>query len=149
MGSYTGSLVTYPLTKHKRVKFVVPKSQKPEVLSDVHDNAGHQGQPCILSLVLPLVWHGELHNYVRNCHRCNLSKTPEPAARAPLESITTSTPLELVCIDFWSAEDSNKSVDVQVIAYHFTMLMHSIAKIKHLRGWPWSFGWLLFHLWFL
>ncbi|KAJ8358416.1 hypothetical protein AAFF_G00441710 [Aldrovandia affinis] len=54
-----------------------------------------------------------VRSYVRNCARYVLSKTPEPAARAPLESITTSAPLELVCIDFWFAEDNNnKSVDV-------------------------------------
>lgn len=29
----------------------------------------------------------------------------KPDGRAPLESIVTSRPLELVCIDFWSAED--------------------------------------------
>ncbi|KAJ8007698.1 hypothetical protein DPEC_G00096870 [Dallia pectoralis] len=50
-------------------------------------------------------------------------KFPEPEARAPLESITTSRPLELVCIDFWSAEDSsNKSLDVLVVTDHFTKL---------------------------
>ena len=42
---------------------------------------------------------------------------------APLESITSTRPLELVCIDFWSAEDSrNKSVDVLVITDHFTRM---------------------------
>ena len=44
-------------------------------------------------------------------------------ARAPLESVKTSRPLELVCIDFWSAEDSsNKSLDVLVLTDHFTKL---------------------------
>uniref|UniRef100_A0A9J8DN68 Integrase catalytic domain-containing protein n=1 Tax=Cyprinus carpio carpio TaxID=630221 RepID=A0A9J8DN68_CYPCA len=61
--------------------------------------------------------------YVSQCKRCVLSKTPEPEARAPLVSISTTAPLELVCIDFWMAEDvSNKSVDVLVITDHFTKL---------------------------
>ena len=52
-----------------------------------------------------------------------LSKAPEPEARAPLVSIVTTAPLELVCIDFWSAEDSNnKSIDVLVVTDHFTKL---------------------------
>ncbi|KAF7643146.1 hypothetical protein LDENG_00244440 [Lucifuga dentata] len=39
----------------------------------------------------------------------------EPEGHAPLESITSTRPLELVCIDFWSAEDSrNKSIDVLI-----------------------------------
>lgn len=40
-----------------------------------------------------------------------VSKAPEPEARAPLVSTAISAPLELVCIDFWLAEDSsNKSI---------------------------------------
>ena len=68
-------------------------------------------------------WEGtsNICEYVKCCQRCILAKTPEPAARAPLESIRTSAPMELVCIDFWSAEDSNqRSVDVLVITDHFT-----------------------------
>ncbi len=46
--------------------------------------------------------------YVSHCKRCVLSKALEPEARAPLVSIVTSAPLELVCIDFWSAEDTSQ-----------------------------------------
>ncbi|XP_056880813.1 uncharacterized protein LOC130521201 [Takifugu flavidus] len=42
-----------PLTRHKRFQFVVPESLKSSVLSGIHDNAGHQGQPRTLSLD----WH--------------------------------------------------------------------------------------------
>lgn len=60
---------------------------------------------------------------MRHCTRCTVSKTTEPEGRAPLESIVTSRPLQLVCIDFWSAEDhNNKSVDVLMITDHFTRL---------------------------
>lgn len=52
-----------------------------------------------------------------------MSKAPEPEARAPLVSIITAAPLELVCVDFWSAEDANNmSVDVLVVPDHFTRL---------------------------
>lgn len=49
-----------------------------------------------------------------------MSKSPE--TRAPLVSVHTSAPLEMVCIGFWSAEDSNKMVDVLVVTDHFTKL---------------------------
>lgn len=119
-----------PLSKHKRFQFVVPSSLKSVVLSGVHDNAGHQGQPHTLSLARQrFFWHDmekDVRSHVRNCHRCVFSKTPEPAVRAPLESIKTTAPLELVCIDFWSTEDNNnKSVDVLVITDHFTKLAHA------------------------
>ncbi|KAI4904009.1 hypothetical protein NFI96_005422 [Prochilodus magdalenae] len=73
----------------------------------VHDDAGHQGQS-------------------RTLYLTRQSKTPEPEGRAPLESIRTTSPLELVCIDFWSAEDhSGRSVDVLVITDHFTKMAHA------------------------
>ncbi|KAJ8388347.1 hypothetical protein AAFF_G00135010 [Aldrovandia affinis] len=119
-----------PVTKHKRFQFVLPDSLKSQALAGVHDLAGHQSQPRTLSLVCQcFFWYDvekEVRSYVRNCARCVLSKTPEPAARAPLESITTSAPLELVCINFWSSEDNNnKSVDVLVITDHFTKLAYA------------------------
>ncbi|KAL1259004.1 hypothetical protein QQF64_009581 [Cirrhinus molitorella] len=59
------------------------------------------------------------------CAKGSICQT-EPAARAALESIKTTAPLELICIDFWSAEDRhNKSVDVLVITDHFTKLAHA------------------------
>lgn len=119
-----------PLTKGKRFQFVVPDALKSVVLTGVHDSAGHQGQPRTFSLARHrFFWHDmerDVRDYVRKCPRCVLSKTPEPAVRAPLENIRTSAPMELVCIDFWSAEDSNnKSVDVLVITDHFTKLAHA------------------------
>lgn len=45
-------VVKDPLTKRKRFEFVVPQSLLPEVLSGIHDHAGHQGQPRTLSLAL-------------------------------------------------------------------------------------------------
>lgn len=120
-------VVKDPLTKRERFQFDAPQSLIPEVLLGIHYHAGHQGQPSTLSLARQrFFWFNmekDVHSYVRNCQRCVLSKTPEPAARAPLENIKTSDPLELLCIDFWSAGDSNnKSVDVLVITDHFTKL---------------------------
>lgn len=57
------------------------------------------------------------------------SKKSDPAARAPLESIYTTTPMELVCIDFWSAED-NKHVDVLVITDHFTKMADAFPCVN-------------------
>lgn len=43
-------VVRDPMTKYKRFQFVVPDSLKQMALSDIHDDAGHQGQPCTLCL---------------------------------------------------------------------------------------------------
>lgn len=68
----------------------------------------------------------DAREYVKVCKRCVVSKTLEPEGRAPLESIKTTSPLELVYLDFWSAEDSNgRSVDVFVVTDHFTKMAHA------------------------
>lgn len=114
----------------KRYQLVVPDSLKAIVLRGTHDEAGHQGQTRTLHLVRQrFFWtgmEGEVKKYVSYCKRCVVGKTMEPEARAPLESIQTSTALELVCIDFWSAEGRDgESVDVLVITDHFTKLAHA------------------------
>ncbi len=64
--------------------------------------------------------------YVKNCQRCGVVKIPEPDALAPLEHIRTSEPMELVCIDFWSAEQtSGKVIDVLVVTDHFSKMAHA------------------------
>lgn len=65
----------------------------------------------------------KVRKYVTHCKRCVLSKTPKPDARAPLESVKTCEPLELVRIDFWSAEGRNRD-NVDVLTDHFTKLAH-------------------------
>ncbi|KAF7699137.1 hypothetical protein HF521_003879, partial [Silurus meridionalis] len=93
-----------PLTKKKIFQYVVPAVLRGLVLKGVHDNAGHQGQHRTLWLARQrFYWNSLEHDtklYVSQCKRCVLSKTPEPEARAPLVSITTTAPLELVCVDF-------------------------------------------------
>lgn len=119
-----------PVTKVARCQFLVPTSLVSEVLRGIHDEAGHQGQGRTLSLARQrFSWVGQendIREYVRHCQRCVVSKTPEPEGRAPLESIRTVRPLELVCIDFWSAENSSgKSVDVLVVTDHFTKMANA------------------------
>uniref|UniRef100_A0A3B3YZK9 Gypsy retrotransposon integrase-like protein 1 n=1 Tax=Poecilia mexicana TaxID=48701 RepID=A0A3B3YZK9_9TELE len=119
-----------PVTKKKSYLFVVPRSLRHKVLQGVHDETGHQGQQRTLYLTRQrFYWIGLVHDvteYVQHCRRCVVSKSPEPEARAPLKNIRTSEPLELVSIDFWTAEDSsNSSLDVLVATDHFTKMAHA------------------------
>lgn len=76
-----------------------------------------------------------------------LSKAPEPEARDPLVSIVTAAPLELVCVDFWSAEDvDNKSVDALVVSDHFTRLACTYP-CSNQDSCSCTVEQLLFHLW--
>lgn len=117
----------WTLTVYRTYQYVVPSAVKQHVLKGVHDEAGHQGQRRTLYLARQrFYWHGmdgDIKDYVQRYCPCVFSKSPEPEARAPLGSVKSSRPLELVCIDFWSAEDtSNKSLDVLVVTDHFTKL---------------------------
>lgn len=118
------------VSKQRRTQYVLPLSLKDKALSGIHDLAGHQGQDRTLSLARQRFYWPDMERdvraYVRCCQRCVYGKSPEPAARAPLESIKSSAPMQLVCMDFWSAEDSNqRSVDVLVVTDHFTKLAHA------------------------
>lgn len=119
-----------PHSKQKRYQLVLPSSLKGQALKGVHDFAGHQGQARTIHLARQrFFWPGmgnDVCDYIKCCQRCILAKAPEPSARAPLESIKTSMPMELVCLDFWSAEDGKKcSVDVLVVTDHFTKMAHA------------------------
>lgn len=116
-----------PLSKQKRHQFVMPQNLIGKALSGVHDLTRHQGQARTIHLARHrFFWHKMEHqikDYVKCCQRCILAKTPDASARAPLKSIRTSAPMELVCLDFWTEEDNKqRSVDVLVLADHFTKL---------------------------
>ncbi|KAG1944175.1 interleukin-1 receptor accessory protein-like 1-A [Pimephales promelas] len=117
------------VTKRKTYLYVVPDAVKTMVLKGIHDQAGHQGQQRTLYLARQrFFWLGlekDVKEYVKCCRRCEISKTPEPEGRAPLQNIITTEPLELVCVDFWSAEDSaNRSLDV-LVTDHFTKMANA------------------------
>lgn len=121
------------LTGKRRYQYVVPAALVKQALQGVHDEAGHQGQYRTLYLAKQrFFWvdmEQDVREYVRSCKRCVVSKTPEPDGRAPLESVKTTSPLEIVCIDFWSAEvPAGKNVDVLVITDHFTKMAHAFPS---------------------
>ena len=104
-------------------------SVQAQVLNGIHDSAGHQGKSGILSLARQrFFWvcmKRDIDDNGKHCHHCVVGKTPEPSAYAPLESIRTSEPMELVCIDFWSVEVSDgMSMDVLVVTDHLSIIAH-------------------------
>lgn len=138
------------MSKTKRFQLVLPMSLRSKALEGVHDLAGHQGQVRTLHLERQrFFWlkvERDMKEYVWCCERCVFTKTPELVAQAPSESIRTSTPVELLCIDSWSTEDRKKSsVDVVVATNHFTKMpfpfpcMNQTAKQFARKLWDCSF----------
>ncbi|KAL1258984.1 hypothetical protein QQF64_009561 [Cirrhinus molitorella] len=94
------------------------------ILRSLHDDMGHLGIERTLDLVRSkFFWPKMSHTVerkIKTCGRCIRRKTP-PDRAAPLVSIQTSRPLELVCMDFLSIEpDHSNTKNILVITDHFT-----------------------------
>ena len=93
-------------------------------MKSLHDDFGHMGIDRTLDLVRRrLYWPkmvADVEHKVKTCGRFVRRKGLAEKA-APLVNITTSRPLQLVCMDFLSVEpDQSKTKDILVITDHFT-----------------------------
>lgn len=105
-------------------QLVLPESLRAIALTCLHDDMGHMGIERTIELVRSrFYWPrmaADVEHKVKTCGRCVRRKTlPEKAA--PLVSIQTSRPMQLVCMDFLSLEpDTHNTKDILVITDHFT-----------------------------
>ena len=64
---------------------------------------------------------------IQTCHRCLRSKAPHLPEKASLCHLTSSQPMELVCIDYLGLEESKGRYDnILVITDHFTKYAQAI-----------------------
>ncbi|XP_037829581.1 uncharacterized protein LOC112450694 [Kryptolebias marmoratus] len=105
-------------------QLVLPEELRAQVLQSLHNDMGHLGYDRTLNLVRTrFFWPRmavEVEQKVKTCERCIRRKSP-PEKAAKLVNITTTRPLELVCMDFLSLEpDSSNTSNILVITDHFT-----------------------------
>ncbi len=86
---------------------------------------GHLGPERVLHLARDrFYWprmQSDMEHYVKNICRCIKQKPPRLKTRAPLQPIITSSPFELVSIDFIHLEKSSGGYEyILVIVDHFT-----------------------------
>lgn len=80
----------------------------------------------VLSLLLENVFFWpkmfqDIKIWCEQCERCCLRKTPTAGLKAPLVSIHTTAPMELICIDFLTLEKSVGRIEnVLVVTDHFS-----------------------------
>lgn len=103
---------------------VLPESARNTILCALHDDLGHQGRDRTSSLVKErYFWpgmDGDIRRKVQNCDRCIRQKVP-PQRAAELVPITSTAPMEIVCVDYLSLETSKGGYEnVLVITDHFT-----------------------------
>ena len=104
-------------------RLVLPESSKDIVFEAYHDDLGHQGRDRTISLMSTRFYFPRLNKFVtekaRSCGRC-IRRKPAPTKAAGLVDITSSSPMELVCIDYLSLEMSKGGFEnILVISDHF------------------------------
>ena len=105
-------------------QLVLPKSYRKEALRLLHNESGHLGAERTLDLVTNRFYWPRMDADVllkcQTCERC-IQRKRRAQKNAPLVSIKTSAPMELVCMDFLSLEpDYKNTTNVLVITDHFT-----------------------------
>lgn len=113
-----------PLTANN-IQLVLPEKYKATVLKQLHDEMGHQGIDRTTSLVRDrFFWpymQKDIEHYVTRACTCLRQKTPSRETRAPLVSIVTMQPFELVSIDFLHLDRCSGGYEyILVIVDHFT-----------------------------
>lgn len=108
-----------------RTQLVLPEKYRDTVLKALHNEMGHQGAERTFSLVRDrFFWpqmQRELEHYVSSNCSCLKSKKPSRETRAPLTSIVTTQPFELVSVDFLHVDRCSGEYEyILVIIDHFT-----------------------------
>ena len=111
-------------------QLVLPKQYISSVLEHLHNRFGHPGRERTMSLIRDrFYWSGmfkDTENWIKNCQRCVCRKTPTNQC-APLINIETTYPLELVCMDYLTLEQSKGGFQhILVITDHFTRFAQAI-----------------------
>lgn len=109
----------------ERMQLILPEAHRGLVCKMLHDDMGHLGQDRTTALCADrFFWPGytkDIAKWISECQRCVCAKAPVAPHCAPLESIITSQPLELVTLDFLGLEECKGKVEnVLVITDHFT-----------------------------
>lgn len=124
------------IDEETRHQLVLPIEHASTVLEALHDDMGHPGKDRTLSLIRDrFYWpgmHKDIETWIEECGRCTRRKTPTNQ-RAPLVNITTTSPLELVCMDFLTLEPCKGGYKhILVITDHFTRFAMAIPTRNQL-----------------
>ena len=111
-------------------QLVVPEKFQTNMFRAYHDDLGHKGQACTLSLMTRrLFWTGMdafVGQKINECGRC-IRRKVSPARASDVVSILSTAPMEVVCIDYLSLERSKGGFEnILVLTDHYTRYAQAI-----------------------
>ena len=111
-------------------QIVLPSLQRRRVFQALHVDMGHPGRDKTIELIRQrYFWPkmtAQVESWIKSCGRCLRRKSVPDIA--PLHSIHSTQPMELVCIDYLCLENSVGGYgNVLVITDHFTRYSQAIA----------------------
>lgn len=114
------------------MQLVLPAKYKQQVLTELHNNMGHQGFDRTMSLIRErFYWprmHHDVDHYITKVCTCLKQKKPCKETRAPLQNIVTTHPFELVSIDFLHLDKCTGGYEyILVIVDHFKQFAQAYA----------------------
>ena len=110
---------------YHRSQVVLPQNLRRRVLKELHEDMGHLGVERVLALARdrfywPYMRRDIEHFINRVCH-CLKNKRPTLPTREPLHPITTTSPFQLIAIDYVHLERSSGGYEyILVVVDHFT-----------------------------
>ena len=111
-------------------RLVLPEALRDLVFKSYHNDLGHQGCDRTASFIKRRFFWPHMIQYIKervqSCGRCIRRKTT-PSKFAHLVNITTTAPMELVCIDYLSLERSKGGFEnILVITDHYSRFAQAI-----------------------
>ena len=111
-------------------QLVIPRQLYRDIFQSYHDDLGHQGRDRTLSLMKRrFFWPGMdsfVESNIQKCGRC-IRRKILPKRAADLVRITSTAPMELVCIDYLKLERSKGGYEnILVITDHFTRYAYAV-----------------------
>ena len=106
-------------------QLLLPKCFHSTVFKELHQEMGHLGADRVIQLARErFYWpkmESDIIHFVTQACPCLKQRQPNLSTRAPLTSVTTSSPFELVSIEFLHLEQSSGGYEyILVIVDHFT-----------------------------
>lgn len=96
-------------------QLLLPNALIGEVLTQVHQEHGHQGVERTLALLRSrCYWPGmssDIARWCQQCERCQVAKDVHPKAHTPLGRLLASHPNEILAIDYTTLEPAQNGIE--------------------------------------